>query len=283
MSFIAKEEKDHFRHFNKFYSVKFGEKYPPFDAVGLATWRFLLEGELGQPSLKAQSLRYVIESIEQQTAQVLSDRKDLQSLVDEASVEDFQPKNKDVTSRDSCRGSDHALNGENLEDGFGWTIGKRNADIWSLDCIQAGEDFTASPDYQPENQGAVRSFSGSIYDSVAEGTLQSMADLYSSHTFSSNQNSNVPWNSAQDVSALSIDDITSVTPTVESFYRQKTETPFDDEIETNEWLWRYAVRDPSLKRPNTRYQALASLQSGSPIAYFLEFGSVWVVVQRRKS
>ncbi|CAN9382990.1 unnamed protein product [Alternaria alternata] len=186
MSLIPKEEKDHFSDFSKFYRVKLAEKYPPFDAVGLATWRLLLKGELGQPSLKAQSLRYVIDSIEQQTAQALSDRKDLQSLVDEASVEDVQPKNEDVTSRDINRGSDHGLNGGNLEDAFGWTIGKRNADIWSLDCIQAWEDFTASPDYQSNNQGAVGSFSGLIYDSVAEGTLQSMADLYSSHTFWSN-------------------------------------------------------------------------------------------------
>jgi hypothetical protein len=210
--------------------------YPPFDAIGLPAWRLLLKGELNRPSLKAQSLRYVIDSIEQQTAQASSDGKDLQSLVDETSVEDVQPKNEDVTSRDMNRGSDHGLNGRNLEDGFGWTIRKRNADIWSLDCIQAWEDFTASPDYQSDNQGAVGSFPGSIYDSVAEGTLQSMADLYSSHTFWSNQNSNVPWNFAQDVSALSIDDITSVTSTVESFYRQKTGTPFDDGIETNEWL-----------------------------------------------
>jgi hypothetical protein len=186
MSLIPKEEKDHFSDFSKFYRVKLAEKYPPFDAVSLATWRLLLKGELGQPSLKAQSLRYVIDSIEQQTAQALSDRKDLQSLVDEASVEDVQPKNEYVTSRDMNRGSDHGLNGGNLEDGFGWTIGKRNADIWSLDCIQAWEDFTASPDYQSDNQGAVGSFSGLIYDSVAEGTLQSMADLYSSHTFWSN-------------------------------------------------------------------------------------------------
>jgi hypothetical protein len=236
MSLIPKEEKDHFSDFSKFYRVKLAEKYPPLDAVSLATWRLLLKGELGQPSLKAQSLRYVIDSIEQQTTQALSDGKDLQSLVDETSVEDVQPKNEDVTSRDSCGGSDHGMNGGNLEDGFGWAIGKRNADIWSLDCIQAWEDFTTSPDYQSDNQGAVGSFPGLIYDSVAEGTLHSMADLYSSHTFWSDQNSNVPWNSAQDVSALSIDDISSVAPTVESFYRQKTGTPFDDGIETNEWL-----------------------------------------------
>ncbi|CAN9388299.1 unnamed protein product [Alternaria alternata] len=124
MSLIPNEEKDHFSYFSKFYRVKLAEKYPPFDA-------------LSQPSLKAQSLQYVIDSIEQQTAQALSDGKDLQFLVDETSVEDVQPKNEDVTSRDSCGGSDHGMNGGNLEDGFGWAIGKRNADIWSLDCIQA--------------------------------------------------------------------------------------------------------------------------------------------------
>ncbi|KAB2105345.1 hypothetical protein AG0111_0g6524 [Alternaria gaisen] len=129
MSLISKEEKDYFSDFSKFYRMKLADKYALLDAVGLATWRLPLKGELGQPSLKARSLRYVIDSIEQQTPQALSGGKDLQSLVDETFVEDVQPKNEDVTSRDSYRGSDHGPDGGNLEDGFDWTTGKRNADI----------------------------------------------------------------------------------------------------------------------------------------------------------
>ncbi|KAI4635765.1 uncharacterized protein J4E87_000721 [Alternaria ethzedia] len=63
ISVFPTEEEDCFRAFTDYYRVMFEENYPSLKAVGLPEWQALLDAEEGKPSLKAQTLRGIVQSI----------------------------------------------------------------------------------------------------------------------------------------------------------------------------------------------------------------------------
>ncbi|KAI4687306.1 hypothetical protein J4E81_008155 [Alternaria sp. BMP 2799] len=63
ISVFPTEEEDCFRAFTDYYRVMFEENYPPLNALGLPEWQVLLDAEKGKPSLKAQTLQGIVQSI----------------------------------------------------------------------------------------------------------------------------------------------------------------------------------------------------------------------------
>ena len=63
ISVFPTEEEDCFRAFTDYYRVMFEENYPPLTALGLPEWQVLLDAEEGKPSLKAQTLQGIVQSI----------------------------------------------------------------------------------------------------------------------------------------------------------------------------------------------------------------------------
>ncbi|KAI4927200.1 uncharacterized protein J4E92_006366 [Alternaria infectoria] len=63
ISVFPTEGEDCFRAFTDYYRVMFEENYPPLNTLGLPEWQVLLDAEEGKPSLKAQTLQGIVQSI----------------------------------------------------------------------------------------------------------------------------------------------------------------------------------------------------------------------------
>ncbi|KAI4649367.1 hypothetical protein J4E93_003684 [Alternaria ventricosa] len=73
ISVFPTEEEDCFRAFTDYYRVMFEEDYPPLNGLGLPEWQVLLDAEEGKPSLKAQTLQGIVQSIKGLASQRISD------------------------------------------------------------------------------------------------------------------------------------------------------------------------------------------------------------------
>ncbi|KAI4708026.1 hypothetical protein J4E89_007145 [Alternaria sp. Ai002NY15] len=87
ISVFPTEEEDCFRAFTDYYRVMFEENYPPLNALGLPEWQALLDAEEGKPSLKAQTLQGIVQSIRGLAHQRPGDADGTNSLKDETSHE----------------------------------------------------------------------------------------------------------------------------------------------------------------------------------------------------
>ncbi|KAI4630897.1 hypothetical protein J4E83_002422 [Alternaria metachromatica] len=87
ISVFPTEEEDCFRAFTDYYRVMFEENYPPLNALGLPEWQVLLDAEEGKPSLKAQTLQGIVQSIKGLASHCPDDADGTKILRDEASHE----------------------------------------------------------------------------------------------------------------------------------------------------------------------------------------------------
>ncbi|KAI4654890.1 uncharacterized protein J4E78_007068 [Alternaria triticimaculans] len=87
ISVFPTEEEDCFRAFTDYYRVMFEENYPPLNALGLPEWQVLLDAEEGKPSLKAQTLQGIVQSIKGLTSHCPGDADGTNILKDGVSHE----------------------------------------------------------------------------------------------------------------------------------------------------------------------------------------------------
>jgi hypothetical protein len=73
MCVLPTKGEDDFSGYTDYYHAMLTENYPPLTVLGLPAWRALLNAEGDRPSLKAQSLRSIINAIQRQAAQLPSD------------------------------------------------------------------------------------------------------------------------------------------------------------------------------------------------------------------
>ncbi|KAI4923964.1 hypothetical protein J4E85_008122 [Alternaria conjuncta] len=85
ISVFPTEEEDCFRAFTDYYRVMFEENYPPLSALGLPEWQALLDAEEGRPSLKAQTLQGIVQSIKGLASHCPGDTDKTNILEDQAS------------------------------------------------------------------------------------------------------------------------------------------------------------------------------------------------------
>ncbi|CAG5153003.1 uncharacterized protein ALTATR162_LOCUS2996 [Alternaria atra] len=211
---VSNRDKDHFSDFTQFYRMELAEKYPPLSVIGLPTWQLLLDGERGQLSLKAQSLQHIIDSIREQATKVPGDGRRAQPLENGLRHGNADLRNEDPTSYHPCPHLIHNLNDGNLDGGFGWNIGQFNVDSLNGDCIRAWEDISASLAFQCDNEKVAERFPDPVNHGACEGSLETIADLYSWDEFWINQDVSAPWDFEQDESMLEFDVIASKVPAV---------------------------------------------------------------------
>ncbi|KAI4948445.1 hypothetical protein J4E91_005868 [Alternaria rosae] len=87
ISVFPSEDEDFFRGFTDHYRVMFTERYPPLNALGLLEWESLLAAEEGRPSLKARTLRGIVQSIKGLSSQRPGDADGTHILKDVVSHE----------------------------------------------------------------------------------------------------------------------------------------------------------------------------------------------------
>jgi len=86
-SVFPTEEEDCFRAFTDYYRVMLEENYPPLNALGLPEWQALLDAEEGKPSLKAQTLQGIVQSIKGLASHCPGDADGTDILKDQVSHE----------------------------------------------------------------------------------------------------------------------------------------------------------------------------------------------------
>ncbi|KAI4649914.1 uncharacterized protein J4E79_009761 [Alternaria viburni] len=98
ISVFPTEEEDCFRAFTDYYRVMFEENYPPLTALGLPEWQALLDAEKGKPSLKAQTLQGIVQSIKGLASHCPGDTGRTDILKDQVSHEKPDTENEHLSN-----------------------------------------------------------------------------------------------------------------------------------------------------------------------------------------
>ncbi|KAI4693729.1 uncharacterized protein J4E84_002304 [Alternaria hordeiaustralica] len=145
ISVFPTEEEDCFRAFTDYYRVMFEENYPPLNALGLPEWQALLDAEEGKPSLKAQTLQGIVQSIKGLAHQRPGDADVINSLKDEASHEKPDTGNEHLKNARLELGQTLGLGRDGFDGDLQWPDQLTNAVFPSVAQSEEVPHYDANP------------------------------------------------------------------------------------------------------------------------------------------
>ncbi|KAI4910324.1 hypothetical protein J4E90_007758 [Alternaria incomplexa] len=199
ISVFPTEEEDCFRAFTDYYRVMFEENYPPLNALGLPEWQVLLDAEEGTPSLKAQTLQGIVQSIKGLAHQRPGDADGTDIPKDQVPHESPDTRNENLGNARRELGQTLDVGRDSFDADLQRPDQLTNASFPSLAQSEPSQHYDANPALYWNNTEVP---GGSIHPFVPEANAR-VEDVHGDYYgpedwFRTNPNALMPWDSGLD-------------------------------------------------------------------------------------
>jgi hypothetical protein len=205
MCIFLNEDEDHFSCYTDYYRARFAEEYPPLGVLELPAWRALLDGERGQPSLKAQSLQQIIESITAQASQPLGDAGRTPLPTDDLWYKDLELSNVGIDGYNLDPGHIHGLGGDDFGGGFRWNDTDTNESVLNANQNEALHYESATLITSWYNGETAQRFPDPIVPKADAGASDLNVDFDPESWFWTDLDMPLPWGFGQDDNSAEAD------------------------------------------------------------------------------
>ena len=177
ISVFPTEEEDCFRAFTDYYRVRFEESYPPLNALGLPDWQALLDAEKGKPSLKAQTLQGIVQSIKGLASHCPGDTGRTDVPKDQVSHEKPDTGNEHLKNARLELGQTLGVGRDSFAGDLQWPDQLTNAVFPSVAQSEEVQHYDANPDSYWNNTEVPEEY---IHPFVPEATAR-VEDVHGDH------------------------------------------------------------------------------------------------------
>jgi len=177
ISVFPTEEEDCFRAFTDYYRVMFEENYPALNALGLPEWQALLDAEEGKPSLKAQTLQGIVQSIKGLASHCPGDTGRTDVPKDQVSHEKPDTGNEHLKNARLELGQTLGVGRDSFAGDLQWPDQLTNAVFPSVAQSEEVQHYDANPDSYWNNTEVPEEY---IHPFVPEATAR-VEDVHGDH------------------------------------------------------------------------------------------------------
>ncbi|KAI4958190.1 hypothetical protein J4E86_003787 [Alternaria arbusti] len=199
ISVFPTEEEDCFRAFTDYYRVMFEESYPPLSALGLPEWQVLLDAEEGKPSLKAQTLQGIVQSIKRLASQCPGDTDGASILKYGVSHENRDTGNEHLNNARLELGQTLGVGRDSFDKNPQWPDHLPNASFPSVAQSEQSQHYDANQAFYWNNTEVLGEYVHPFAPEANARVEDVHGDYYGPEGWSPNDpNALMPWHSGLD-------------------------------------------------------------------------------------